>query len=317
MKMQYVKIALAMGLAVAATQTAWTEPLQRSQIATDAVWFLHLDLDKLKTTHLGQFLMEQLDQPDAQDKLAVFQAMFNFDPRKKLKGCTLYSRGSKPEDAVLLLKGDFDLERLKTLAKAGKEYESSQHGSYTIHSWIDPLRQARNGGSGRSFGSIHTNGAVVLGQSAERVGQALDLLDRPPSKEESSKLLPELGPAPDTSVLVGAARQTDLGQFAPNVEILKHFKTMKLRADEAQTNLVVEVSIGTENEDAARNLQAMTQGLLAWVAFQGDKAANNKLLQGLAITQKDTMVSATLKVSATDAVQMLKGVGAARGPRDR
>src|SRR5262245_2238635 len=90
--------------------------LKRSDIAVDPAWVLHRDCDRLRTSSVGQFILGELDKPEAQAKLAALQAVLNFDIRKQLHGVTLYGSSSKPEDGVLMLYADFDAERLVTLA---------------------------------------------------------------------------------------------------------------------------------------------------------------------------------------------------------
>jgi hypothetical protein len=301
---------LALGVALSVAQTGRTAPLPRTQVPADAVWYLHLDLDKLKTTQLGQWFMGELDKPEVQQKMAAFQALFNFDPRKKLKDCTLFSRGNSPEDAVLILRGSFDTDRLMVLARMGKEYRTSQHRDYTIHGWLDESRKTKTGASAHSFGAIHTSGAVVLGQKSKRVAEALDVMDGLQGGLDKGKYFAEGASAPAGAVLVGAARRTEGAQFAPNAEILKHFKTMNLSANEAEDHVSVDLGVEAESEEAARNLQAMAQGLLAWVSFQGDQTGASRWLQGLSVAQKGALVSASLKVPAVDVIQILKNGGA-------
>ena len=281
MKTNRTSLFLALGLALSGTQAGRTAPLPRSQVPADAVWYVHLDLDKLKTTQVGQWLLGELDKPENQQKLAGFQALFNFDPRKKLKDCTLFSRGNSPEDAVLVLRGTFDTDRLTVLARMGKEYRSTSHRDYTIHGWLDEAKKKKEGGSPHNYGAIHTSGAVVLGQKSERVGQALDVMDGLQNGLDKGGQFGESGTVREGAVLAGAARRTAGAQFAPNVEILKHFKTLNLSANEAENHLSIDLGAETESEEAARNLQAMAQGLLAWVSFQGDRTGVSRWLQGL------------------------------------
>jgi hypothetical protein len=316
MRTKQISMWLATGLVLAGTLPGRSAPMPKAQVPADAVWYLHLDIDKLKTTQIGQWFMGELDKPEAQQKLASFQAIFNFDPRQKIKDCTLFSRGNSPEDAVLILRGTFDTGRLATLARMGKEYKSRQHRDYTIHGWLDESRKTKAGGHPRSYGAIHTTGAVVLGQKPERVGEALDVMDGILAGLDKGKLFAEAAAVQQGAVLVGAARRTEGAQFAPNVEIFRHFKTMNLAANEGQDQLGVELGIEAESEDAARNLQAMAQGLLAWTAIQGDKTGASRWLQGLSVAQKGAQVSASLKLPTVDVIQMLKdGQGRKARPR--
>ena len=106
-----------------------------------------------------------------------------------------------------------------------------------------------------------------------------------------------------------------MGQLPPNAAFLKNFKTLCLTAGESQQRLGADLVIETENEDAARNLLAIGQGMLAWVAIQGDKSGQNRLLQGLSTSQTNSLVSLSLKLPAADAVQMLKDTQAKRNVR--
>src|SRR5437899_2763290 len=85
------KQALLAGGLLTAGLTAQPEPLQRSDVAAEPAWLVHVDCDRLRPTVVGQYLMAELDKPEAQARLGAFQAIFNFDPRKQLHGLTLYS----------------------------------------------------------------------------------------------------------------------------------------------------------------------------------------------------------------------------------
>ena len=95
----------ALGLAASTTLAG---PLNRADVSAQAVWVAHIDCDTLRPTTLGQYLVTELEKPDATTKFAAFQSIFSFDPRKQLHGITLYDAGSTPEDGVLLLYVDFD-----------------------------------------------------------------------------------------------------------------------------------------------------------------------------------------------------------------
>src|SRR5262252_3017054 len=106
MKPLFWNPALFAGCLLAASFTASANPLQRTDVPADPAWVLHVDCDALRPTVLGQYLLSELEKPDAQDKFAAFQSIFNFDPRKQVHGLTLYSTGSAPEDGVLLVYAD-------------------------------------------------------------------------------------------------------------------------------------------------------------------------------------------------------------------
>src|SRR5690349_7948887 len=75
---------------IALTPAVQAAPLRRADVVADPVWVLHVDLDGLRTTTVGKYIFSELDKPEAQAKLAAFQAIFNFDLAKSVHGVTLY-----------------------------------------------------------------------------------------------------------------------------------------------------------------------------------------------------------------------------------
>src|SRR6266446_1744860 len=126
------------GLLIAvACLSAAAAPLQRADVPADPAWVAHVDCDSLRSTAIGRYILTEMDKPEAQNKLAAFQAMFGFDLRKQLHGLTLYSNGSSPQDGVLVVYADFDPDHLQTLAKGANGYRSADHNQHLIHNWID------------------------------------------------------------------------------------------------------------------------------------------------------------------------------------
>jgi len=308
MKLHRIIPGLVHSLAILGTVTIWADPFQSSQVSSEAVWYVHLDLERLKQTEVGRHLMTELEKPGNKDRLAIFQAMFNFDPRKAIKGGTLYSQGADPDDAVLLLHGDFDTDHLQTLATSGKDYTSSQHRSCTIHGWGDPARAGRVGLKSRSYGALHSSGAVVLGQKSSRVAEALDVLDQVNANLEKAGPLKQAGANQSTAFLVAAARQADLSRIAPQTAVLKHFKTLAISANEADDKIVLESVVEADNAEAAQNIQSLAQGLVALAALQNNRPEAAKLAQGITVNRKETGVQASLSLPVADVIAMFKQV---------
>ena len=160
MKRNLWKTGLAGGLMLAAAFNAAAGPLQRNDVASDPIWVLHVDCDALKQTVVGKYVLGEMEKPEAQKKLAAFQAIFNLDLRTALHGLTLYGTASEPQDGVVLLYADFDAARLTTLAEGAKEHKSTTRGNHTIHSWLDEKKSAKDGVKPRTYAAIH-NGKVI------------------------------------------------------------------------------------------------------------------------------------------------------------
>src|SRR3954462_4026905 len=116
-----------LGVLAAALPVARATLLQKTDVPADPAWLVHMDFDRLRQATLGQYLMRELEKPEAQSRLASFQAMFKFDLKTQLHGLTFYGTADAPEQAVLMVYADFDAEHLATLAKGAQEYQSSDH----------------------------------------------------------------------------------------------------------------------------------------------------------------------------------------------
>jgi len=312
--MNFLRPALCACGLVAATVTASSAPLQRADVAAEPAWVLHLDCDALRPTPIGQYLLSEMEKPEAEANLAGLQSMFNFDPRKQLHGLTLYSTGKTPEEGVLLVYGDFDADRLLTLAKQAADYQSTTHKQHTIHNWVDEKKKARNGVKPRVYAAIQGSHILIFSQQEARVAHALDVLDRAAPNLASSGVFPQLG-AGGNSFLQAAARKLDLPESTPNAALLRLAKSARLQIGEAQGQLRATLNLEAEDETVAKQMTLVGQGLIALMKLQKDNPGSAKLATGLSLKQDGAEVVASLAAPITDAVEVMKADAAKKAQK--
>ena len=315
MIMNFMKPAFCTCGLIAATVTALAAPLQRADVAADPTWVLHVDCDSLRPTAIGQFLLAEMEKPEAQAKFAAFQTIFNFDPRKQLHGLTLYSTGKAPEDGVLLVYADFDPDRLVTLAKAAKDYASTTYKAHIIHNWIDDKKKARNGVKPRVYAAIQGGRVVIFAQQEARVAQALDVLDRAVPNLAGGTVFPQLGAGGATSFIQAAARKMDIPDSAPNAAMLKLAKSARLEMGEAQGQLKATLNLQADDEQVAQQMVSVGQGLLALMKLQKDNPGSVKLAEALSLKQDGAGVLAALAVPVADAIELMKADAARKAEK--
>jgi len=311
MNINFFKSAACVCGLIAATMTAQSAPLHRADVAADPAWVVHVDCDGLRLTALGQFLLAEMDKPETQGKVAAFQTIFDFDPRKQLHGLTLYSTGKAPEDGVLLVYADFEPERLITLVKAAKDYQSTTNKQHTIHNWIDEKKLGRNGANPRVYAAFQGEHVVILAQQEARVAQALDVLDHKAPSLADGTMFPELGASGSTSFMQAAARKLDIPDFAPNAALLRMAKMARLEIGEAQGQLKATLNLEAGDEEVSKQMVSVGQGLAALMKLQQDTPGSVKLAEALSLKQDGTSVVATLAVPTAEAIELMKA-GAAR-----
>jgi hypothetical protein len=302
-------------IGLATSKTGVAVPLQRADVPADPAWVVHIDCDGLRPTTVGQYLLAEMDKPEAQAKLAAFQALFSFDLRSQLHGMTLYSTGTAPEDGVLLLYGDFDSGRLVTLAKAAKDSQNTNYNQHVIYNWIDEKKKPKKGVRPRVYASVHGDHIVIFGQREARVAEALDVLDRTVSNLAASKAFPQLGAAGDVSFIESAARKLDLPDSDPNAAMFRLSKLVRFQMAEAQRQVTGTLTLEANDDEVAQNIASIGQGLLALMKLQKDKPETLKLAAALSLKQDGASVVVTLVMPADDAVTLMKAHAARKAQK--
>jgi hypothetical protein len=279
-------------------------PLQRGDVANDPFWFLHVDVDAFKQTTFGKYALAEVAKPEAQQKIAAFQAMFQFDPSKDIHGLTLCGNGETPQDALLIVYADFDAAHLVTIAGGAKEYKSSEHGTHTIHSWLDDKKPDEP----RVYAAIVGN-RVLFGQKERRVADGLDVLDKTKANLTASTQYSQLADVSGASI-IGAARKIDLPASDANSEVFKHSKMFMLNLGEADGKINGNIKMDVDSEEMAQQIQSIGQGLVSLMALQKDKPESTRLSQALSVKQEGATITVKLSIAADDVVGMAKAKAA-------
>ena len=295
---------ITLSLLVAAFNAPATQ-LQRADVSANSVWVLHVNCDALRPTAIGKFILAELDKPEAQAKLSVFQNMFSFDLRTQLHGLTLYSAGPTPQDGVLIVYADFDADKLTTLAKAANDSKSTTHNSHAIYNWVDDSKKHHHGENQRVFAALQGN-RIIFGQRESAVSQALDVLDGSVQNLSNAKAFSQLGKAGDTSFLVGAARKLDLSQSDPNSQIFRLSKSIRLQLGEIQQHLNGTLTLEANDDETAGTMMSIAQGVIGLVKLQKDKPEAARFLQALALKQDGASIVLSIDVPTDDVVNAMK-----------
>ncbi len=292
---------------------AFARPLQRADVAGDPAWLVHLDFDGLRSTTIGSFIQTEMNKPEAQAKLAAFQALFNFDLRTQLHGVTLYGPSTLPAEAVMLVYVDADADRLITLAKAAKDAQNTTYKQHVIYSWADD-KKGHHGSGHRVYAAIK-GGRVIFGQRADRVGQALDVLDGAATSLAAGQAFPQLGATGDTSYIEAAARKLDIASSDPNAAMLRLSKLVRFQLAEAQQQVSATLTLEANDEEVAANMASIGNGLISLMKLQREKPEAVKFADALSLKQNDVEVAVSFKLPAGDLIEMMKAEAARKAKR--
>ena len=293
------------GLLAVAGSTAPAAPLQRTDVPGTAIWLAHADCDGLRPTVVGQYLLAEMEKPEAQEKFAAFQAIFSFDPRKQLHGLTIFSTGSRAEDPVLLMYADFDPERLATLAKAAKDSQTTTHNQHTIYNWVDEKKAAKDGVQPRTFAAISGRNIIVFGQQEAPVVQALDVLDRT-APGLAATAFPQLGTPGGTSLIEAATQKLDAAATDPSAAVFRLAKRLQLQLGEVSRQVTGRLVLEAGDESLAKTMATVAQGLVGLMKLQANKPDAVKFAESLSFAQDGPNVTISLAMTAEDIVASMK-----------
>jgi hypothetical protein len=305
---------LTLGALALAGLTALAGPLRRADVAADPTWALHLDVDALRPTAIGQSIQAEMNKPEAQEKLAAFQAIVSFDLRTQLHGLTLYGTTASPEDGVLVVYADIDPERLVTLAKAAHDSQNSAYKSHVIYNWIDDNKKAHHTKNARVYAAI-AGSRIVFGQKEKAVAQALDVIDGAASSLAAGHSMPQLGAVGDTSIIQAAARKMDLPDTDPHAALLRLSKMVRLQVGEAQSQLNATLTLEANDEEVAGHMSSIAQGLIALGKLQNGKPEAIKLANAMALKQDGSRLVVNLNLPANEVIEMMKADAARKAAK--
>ncbi len=290
-------------------------PLQRADLPAAPAWVAHVDWDAVRNSAVGLFIQDELNKPNAQAKLAAFQAVFNIDLPTQLHGITLYSAGSTPQEAVLLCYADFDPQRLVTLAKAAKDAQNAPYKSHTIYSWIDENKKKKHPTEAARIYAAIDGRRIIFGQREERVARALDVLDGAAPSLASSQEFAGFGTAGDPSFLEAGARKLELPDSNPNAAILRLSKQVTLQFAQVQQQVSGTLTLEANNDEIAGYVSSIAQGLVALMKLQQAKPEAVRFAEALSLKQDGPRVVVSLSLPGKDVVGLLKADAARKAAK--
>ena len=253
-----------MGIVVVATQTM-AGPYQGGDVSCEAKWVVHADLAQLRDTQFGGHLLDKMRSEDARNKLAAFQAIFNFDPRTDLDSLTLCGFGRRKKgDGVMIVKGRLDGDHLVTLVKANDTYQPHTRGGFVVHSWIDVKEAAKAAGLGldpkRSYGCVYAAGIILISDNLDNVAKAIEVLAGRASSLQQDNPLGIQPPA--AGFLTATAMTSRMKNVDPKAAILKRANGVSLSLGEAGGMMSGTLMLDAHDARAVTNLKKIVDGMI-------------------------------------------------------
>lgn len=289
------------GVVAAMTGGAMAAPLNQGHVSADAKWVLHVDVDSLKSTQVGQILMQRLTSGQENNKLNALAAMLGTDLRKDLSGVTLFSVSDREEDGVVVLNGRFNTTQLDTIVKANKDYSESTVNGVTVRSWTDEKKNKK------SYGAIVSDKMIVMSGGEAAIKAALTAIGG-----SAPSLVSKKNPALDldganSAVVIAAADMASIKSKKPNAQTFKQAKSAAASVAEQGADMVGHVTLQTDSAENAQHMADAVRGIVALVQLDDKTDPKTKeAIAGTKVDLKGTTLDVTLRMPAqtlADAMQ--------------
>ena len=292
-------------LLVAAALSAVAGPVQRSQVAADAKWLLHLDADAFKRTALGgQFMTDVLDVKSAKAKEDLKAGLDFVLDWRQIHSITAYgSQHSQHGDpkGILLIQTDMLVQPAleRAIAKNIPNLRVERF-EYTPA----PLYQL----NGDPWVAFQPGGLVVLSKARESVEKALAVFSGERANLTSTTTFEGYPAAPFSFFMLGVAE--GLGQdvnLPPNAAVLKKAEGGRLVIGEKGDRVALRLEVKTASAEVAQQIQQVLQGLLALGALSADQKPDlAALVQGASVAQNGAMVSVGVELPVAKVLNKIK-----------
>ena len=274
---------------LALNTTVHANSLKPEQVSPDAKWLLHVDLENLRKTKAGDFLLNGfVAQQIAQ---ATNQLKFDFSNLfQKITSITAYGTDFKngPQaDGVLIINADSETQKAlegllvaQILAVTNGPVKKVENDSVALYSIANEI-----------FVSPDKGGVIVVSKSQDQIELARDIMAGKKTKLNSNKLFTSFPSVSNSFFFLGVAEAfSGPGVTLPQAKILQMADGGRVVLGEAADLLVLNLTLRGKTPEVTKQIQQVIEGMVALVSL--GQPDNEDLLQ----LAKSTKVSSTAEM---------------------
>ena len=281
-------------------------PLDKKEVAAEAKWLLHLDLDAFHTSQFGTLVLDEV-KAEHQDQIDAFKELFGVDLTQDITSLTAYGVDADEDNTVALFHGTFDRQKLTTLLKLNPNYSSMEYDNHTIHFWKEKESDDLQAGA------FAANGVITICHTEEAIKTAIDVLS---GKNKSLDADPDdplynLTQQTGSPIIIAATDSlSELTDDDNQAAVLKNSKMLAVLAAEDDGQLTLSIELVTENAEAATQIEQILRGVIAFASLEtndkSDMGPLKALLQNLSLSRTDNQLNLNFSYPSADLFELLK-----------
>lgn len=297
---------LAAGLVFAATGLN-AAPLDRAQVAANAKWLLHLDVQTLLKSQLGDSLMKGvvaqagagLQKDAGLDLSAILRSTASI-----MAYGTDYKSG-KDGKGVLIWQGAKEIEQIASgflvqqaeAAKAGGgNVKLVREVAQPVYAFGDDMHVMVRAGSG-----------LILSRAVDQIDEAIKVLENQTPSLQGKTAFSEYAALPGGFFFLALADGfNQAADVPPQASVLKLAEGGRLALGEAEGKLRLQLTLKAQTAEVTQQIQQVVQGLLAIVTMsQSESPELQEVLRATKINTVDKRVTLELGIPIEAALKQI------------
>lgn len=265
--------------------------LPKKQIAADAKWLLHVDLQNLRQTKLGEFATKGV----LEKAVAPLKSQVGIDVNglvERVSSITAYGTDfqKNPEaNGVLLVQMDAEAQKIvegflaaQMLADSKGAIKKSQQDGVALYSADNKLSLA-----------IHPNHLVVVGKSQKQIDKATEVLAGKAQNLTASDAFSDFPALPNAYFFLAVAEGfNENSAIPPQAEVLRKADGARVLIGEATEKLFVDLALRARSLEVSQQIQQVIEGIRAMVSLsQIENKDLQELVRSINVSTKGKMVS--------------------------
>ncbi len=284
------------------TVSAWAGPLELGDVGRSARWVIHLDSQALWTSECGAQLTQIVDSQDIQAKLGAIKSLFGTDLTQDIHSVTLYGPDGNNTQAVALIKGKMDRQKLVSVAVLTPRYQKIAKGDSVIHQW---------GGDGEKkiqYMGFASDDKLVISQSQSTVEMALNVLAGKADSVQGTERFKSIKHAPGKAFVVVCAEDlSEITKGQANAAMLQRSSVLAVIVGETDGFFNTTLRLETESPEVASQIETMGRGILAMMQFNENKFAELKpLVAACSLASHDKRVEFAFRYPLDELMTIIK-----------
>lgn len=263
-------------------------PLNLAAVPADAKWAFHVDFESFSASQFGQLVTAEILRQH-QPKVDALKQLLGSDLTHDIHSLTVFGPDADEANAVALIQGQFDREKLLSLLVINPAYRESEYEGAALYHWKDEQRGKDQ------VGTFAAENLIVISQSAERVRTMLDVLagQKASLAAQSDSALGAL--LEGTEGVFVAAAATDLSSLTgghDHAAVLQNSRMMSVIVNEIEGDMCAFVQLEAKHVEAARQVEQVVRGMLAFAALQVQHLPElAPLVQACGVTRTDSSLA--------------------------